>query len=318
MGRRTGNRRLCVSVVVLALLAPGLSAWHATDAAFTGAASTGANTWQTGSVLLTDDDQDTALFSAAGMVPGDLRTRCLTVTYGGTFPAEVRLHADTSGALAPYLNLQVTRGSFSGPSSPACDGFVPDGVLYLGTSHEPGDVYDSTLGAFPGSWAAAAQDPDGTAAGTWIPGESHVYRFTVTLLGNEAARGLTASAAFTFGAQDSQPPRLLAGQVLRTGGTMQSPDGEYHLSMQGDGNLVVYDRNGAAHWADWTFGMGSNLDVRMQPDGDAVVYKPGVGVVWHTGTAGSGADRFRLADDGRPVLEKPDGTVVWTGAADWW
>jgi len=99
---------------------------------------------------------------------------------------------------------------------------------------------------------------------------------------------------------------------------MQSPDGEYPLSMQGDGNLVVYDRDGAAHWADWTFGMGSNLEVRMQPDGDAVVYKPGVGVVWHTGTAGSGADRFRLADDGRPVLEKPDGTVVWTGAADWW
>ena len=86
---------------------------------------------------------------------------------------------------------------------------------------------------------------------------------------------------------------------------MQSPDGEYHLSMQTDGNLVVYDRNGAAHWADWTFGMGSNLELRMQPDGDAVVYKPGVGVVWHTSTAGSGADRFRLGDDGRPCSRSP-------------
>jgi hypothetical protein len=269
--------------------------------------------------VLTDDDQDTALFSVSGMVPGDFRTRCLTVSYTGAFPADVRLHATTTGTgLAAYLHLQVTRGSFSGPASPACAGFVPDGVRYLGAGHDPGDVYDSTLAGFPASWTAARQDPDGRHAGTWIPGESHVYRFTLTLVGDDAARGLTASTGFVFTAHDFTAPRLLAGEVLGNGETMQSANGDYYLAMQGDGNLVVYARNGPAHWANWTYGLGPTLELRMQPDGDAVVYQPGVGVVWHTGTAGSGADRFGLRDDGRPVVEKPDGTVVWSGDSGWW
>jgi hypothetical protein len=266
-----------------------------------------------GSVVLTDDDQDQALFSVSGLVPGRRVARCLTVSYSGTLPAQVRLYGTSGGTgLAGYLDLQVTRGRFSGAAAADCTGFVPDAAAYLGPGHDPGVVVDSPLAALPSTWAASAADPDGTGAGRWLPAERHAYRFALVLRADDAAAGLDATATFTLAARDSAAPELDAGETLRNGASMRSPSGIHHLEMQQDGNLVVYPDAGPPVWDTVTWRDGPTVALRLRPDGDLVLEKPGVGVIWESGTSGSGANHLVLRDDGVLELRRADGTAAWT------
>ncbi len=53
--------------------------------------------------------------------------------------------------------------------------------------------------------------------------------------------------------------------------------------MQGDGNFVLYDANGAAVWASGTYGNdGARLTV--QDDGNLVVYAANGAPLWATNT----------------------------------
>jgi hypothetical protein len=264
-------------------------------------------------VVLTDDDADQALFSVVGMIPGQSRSRCLTVTYTGSFPAQVRLHGSVGGTgLAGHLDLRITRGSFPGAGAPDCTGFTPDGTTYLGPGHDAGVVYDSTLSGFPASWPAAAEDPDGADTGHWLPGDEHAYRFTLTLRGEDAAAGLTATPMFVVEAHDDSEPELKLGQTLRNGVTLRSSEHGNILAMQGDGNLVVYDSQMTPLWHTYTWMYGPTVELQFQADGNLVLTGPGLGTPWQSGTAGSGATTLVLRADGRLELQAADGTPVWT------
>jgi hypothetical protein len=314
---RRGRIGPCLAALV-GLLLPAFWVSTATDAAFTAQTLSSGNTWTAGTVALSDDDAGSALFNVSGLIPGQSVSRCITVSYAGTLPAQVRLYG-TIGAgtgLAPYLDLQVMRGSFSGASAPDCTGFSSDGSLYLGPDHDGGLVYDDAATAFPTSWASSRPDPDGTPSNPWTPGDSHAYRFTFILRGDDAAQGLTASASFVFAARDTGPPELDAGQVLHRDVAMRSADGNYMLIMQGDSNLVVYDISSGSWVGLWSTGTWTYNDPRVelyfQADGNLQLIQPGTGVIWESNTAGSGATKLIMGDDGYLHLQKPDGTDVWT------
>jgi len=150
------RRRLVASAVVLALAV--ILPAGATFSAFTstGAASA-ANTTTAGSVAITDNDANGAMFSMTGMTPGSTDTGCITVTYTGSLPSLVRLYGTTTGTgLDAYLDVVVTRGTIAAPTFDSCTGFTPDTPNY---GNGAGIVYTGTLAGYADSWAAGTLDP---------------------------------------------------------------------------------------------------------------------------------------------------------------
>lgn len=103
---------------------------------------------------------------------------------------------------------------------------------------------------------------------------------------------------------------LAAGERLRPGESLRSPDGRTYFTLQGDGNLVIYDPAKNAIWNAGTQGQGGTSLV-LQGDGNLVLYTASGGVVWHLGTYGSGAARLNMQDDGNLVLYTATAGVVW-------
>jgi hypothetical protein len=116
-----------------------------------------------------------------------------------------------------------------------------------------------------------------TNAGTGSRG-GHSYRRRLRRAG--AAALLTATAAALAGsavlagpASASQPPSVLAaGQTLYAGNSLASPDGDFTLVMQTDGNLVEYGPGGPL-WSSNTPRSGSSNRLVMETDGTPPLQK---------------------------------------------
>ena len=181
--------KVLTTVAVLGLLATAIAA--VVHSSFTAAAGNDGNTFEAGSISLTDDDSAKVLFDVDGLEPASAPVkRCLTVTYGsaGGLESTVRLFGATSGALAEHLRLKVTRGSFGGsaPGGNSCTGFTATDSLF-----------DGTLAEYPDSWSAGIVDPDTS----WRAGDSAVYALEVSLADTDDAQGKSASHAFAFEAR---------------------------------------------------------------------------------------------------------------------
>jgi hypothetical protein len=171
---------LCTALVV-----------HTTEAMFSGGSSNDSDSWTTGTVALSDDDNGTALFDSAAdgaLTGGQTLTRCLVVRYDGTLTtSSVKLYGVASGDLGPYLDLTIDLGTGGGGGD--CTGFTP-----------------TASGIFTGTLASFATDASSfaTGVGTWSPastGATRSYRFTITVQTVAAAQGKSASGSFTWEAR---------------------------------------------------------------------------------------------------------------------
>jgi hypothetical protein len=191
MLERFSHRKLLASLTLLGLV--GVAAGSATFGAFTSATAVSGNRFAAGTVLISDNDLGSAMLDLSGALPGSSDASCIKVTYAGSLDAEVHLYGTVSGALAPYLNLTVTRGSDSSAFG-TCGSFVADpggGVLY-----------DGPLSGLPAGWAGGIVDNLAGTPEVWQSSEAHAYRFVVTLADNPAAQGQSANATFTWEAQN--------------------------------------------------------------------------------------------------------------------
>jgi hypothetical protein len=75
----------------LAVVASGALIATASYAAFSASTDNAGNSWRTGAVALTDNDQGTALFDEDDLVPGSTGSNCITVTATTTNPTTVKL-----------------------------------------------------------------------------------------------------------------------------------------------------------------------------------------------------------------------------------
>lgn len=157
-------------------------------AAFVDTTDNATNTFSAGDVVLNDDDTGSVLFNVANLAPGDSRTRCIAVTYTGSLTADVHLYGTVGGnGLAQYLDLDIDVGS--GGDFASCTGFVSSSTLFNGTLAAFGGAntnFVNGLGGFTG-----ATNPT-----------TRTYRVTVTLQDDNAAQGLSATAGFTWEAQN--------------------------------------------------------------------------------------------------------------------
>ncbi|HLL84782.1 MAG TPA: hypothetical protein VK420_19090 [Longimicrobium sp.] len=125
----------------------------------------------------------------------------------------------------------------------------------------------------------------------------------LTAYGASIAYGNAGTQCVTPTPCGTLPP----GKSLYPGQSVTSCNGRNRLTLNGDGNLVLY-RDGAALWASNTAGTGSNVAV-MQGDGNFVVYAPW-GATWATGTRLAGS-RLEVQDDANMVIFS-GGWPVWT------
>jgi hypothetical protein len=181
-----------------AVIASGLAIGGASYAAFSSTTSNPSENWTTGTVALSDDDANTALFSATGLKPGSTGSKCIAVTSTGSLPSTVTLYgtgASTTNALSTYITLTVTQGT-GGSFAGGCTGFT---ALSTGSS-----VYSGTLAGF-GSTATGFSSGVGSWAPTGTASETRVFKFdyVVSALAPNSTQGGTAAIGFTWEAQNS-------------------------------------------------------------------------------------------------------------------
>jgi hypothetical protein len=209
LDRKTKTALIVFLIGVIASVV-GLATWSA----YSSTTSNANNQFQTGSVALTDNDSGTAMFNMSGARPGDTVSKCITVSYTGTLTSNVKLYGAATGGngLDQYLDLKVTRGSFSGatPSGMACtngagSNFVADSVTYGGGNGAGanGVLFDSRMNNYPTTWAAGILDAPNSTAEAWTNPEDHVYRFDVTVSNDPNGANKNHTQTFTWEAQDA-------------------------------------------------------------------------------------------------------------------
>lgn len=108
---------------------------------------------------------------------------------------------------------------------------------------------------------------------------------------------------------------LEPGTELALGGTLASCDGRFTLTMQNDGNLVLYNGPAggpptSALWASNTSG-SAGMQAVMGTDGNLVIFDSNRNQVWSSGTGGhAGAFTF-LSNDGTMFIYDIAGNPLW-------
>lgn len=147
----------------------------ASRAAFSANTSNSANQFTAGTVTLTDDDSDSAMFTVTNIAPNDpAEVRCIEVTYGGTItdPGEVRLYSGgltDSGSLADELDITIEIGTGATTGLTDCSSFSASSAIFT----------TDTLSTFNSIHTAYA-----TGITAWDPSsspETRTFRFTVDL-----------------------------------------------------------------------------------------------------------------------------------------
>jgi hypothetical protein len=189
--RRAAALRL--GAVAAALVVVAVLIFSVSRAAFTATTENAGNSVSTGTVTLTDDDADTAMFNnITNLAPSATTARCIHVDYTGSLdPTAIKLYisAAPTGTLAQYLNLTVEIGADNADAFSSCSSFTPTSTLFTGT-----------LASF-----ASTHTNFANGLTTWDPSttDSRTFRFTLQVQDVSAAAGLTAGWGFTWETRSS-------------------------------------------------------------------------------------------------------------------
>lgn len=116
---------------------------------------------------------------------------------------------------------------------------------------------------------------------------------------------LSATPVFAWSAT------LQAGQSLSDNQSLVSPNGDSHLDMQSDGNLVLYTMQGQWLWQTYTHDTAGTV-VFMQGDGNLVLRDiPTGNAIWNSSTGGhpNSAYYLSLQNDDNLVIYGPSGSI---------
>src|SRR5438067_4256249 len=193
------SQRVFLTLLVIGLV--GAIAGFSTFSAFSSTTSNDGNSFSAGTVTLSDNDSNSALYTVSNAKPGDSASACITVTYGGSLSANVKLYtASTIGSLGSHLTLVVTQGTGTVSFGSACTNFTPDG--------SGSQIYNGTLSNFAATYtnfASGLSLTNASASTTWATNDARVYKFQITLPSSDTTGGgLTSSShSFTWEAQNT-------------------------------------------------------------------------------------------------------------------
>lgn len=171
----------------------------------------------------------------------------------------------------------------------------------------------------PGAWLAVQPDGNVVVYDPWGypiwgsatsgPGVALAMQNDGNLVAYDTSgRAMWDSSDFTHHASVKLVERR-AVSSLKAGSSATSPNGAFLLAMQGDGNLVVYNRSaGAPVWWSGTSGAAAHLEA--QADGNVVIYSGSGRVLWQLGIHSPG-DHLFLRDDGGLQVADSGRRVLW-------
>ena len=108
-------------------------------------------------------------------------------------------------------------------------------------------------------------------------------------------------------------PGALISNALAAGQSLTSPNGQFRLTMQGDGNLVEYG-GASVVWASGTNPSGARAVV--QDDGNFVVYDSSDSALWASDTSGNPGAYLSLRDTGELSVVSATGSRLWAGPGE--
>jgi hypothetical protein len=107
------------------------------------------------------------------------------------------------------------------------------------------------------------------------------------------------------------PSALMAGQRLSAGQSLTSPDGEYQLTMEANGQLVDHSTSGSVLWASDPPSASPGAYAEMEANGDLAIYTGAGGVIWESGTYGAPGAFLSIARFGAVVVGFGSGDPLW-------
>ena len=238
--------------------------------------------------------------------------RSLTVPTGWT----VTLFENGTDQATPGASATFTEGSYDLIDA-ALDGKVSymvvrePAALYGDANYGSGlgklvpGYYDTSQMGIPNDWASSLFVPAGLRVQLFqdggLKGTNAIYTQSSSYLGswNDKTSGVCVYAQPTAWCGSLRP-----GEALLTGDTLWSCDKRFYLTMQGDGNLVLYQtQNGVttALWSSGTWQTTGGVAV-MQDDGNFVLYDASRTPIWSTVTWGAQNSYLALQNDGNLVL----------------
>ena len=192
-------QKTLMTVLVLGLV--GAIAGFGTFSAFSSTTSNDGNSFSAGTVVLSDNDSNSAMYSVSNAKPGDSATACITVSYTGSLAANVKLYTtSTIGSLGSHLTLVVTQGTGTVSFGSSCTNFTPDA--------SGSQIYNGTLSNFASTYtnfSSGLSLTNASASTTWSQNDARVYKFQVSLPSSDTTgQGLnTGSHSFTWEAQNT-------------------------------------------------------------------------------------------------------------------
>jgi hypothetical protein len=199
-------RTVLAAAVPVGVVVSATVVWQSTSAAFTASTDNAGNSWQSGTVVLTDSDSGAALFTTTddgALKPGSTRSRCIQVDYTGDLDADIQLYVTTPPpppgpvvkSLDPYLLMTVERGAdvTDGSTLAAdCTGFTPSTVLFTDAPRTMAQL--KTHGDYT----------HGLSVGTAVPQDTHLtFRITYLVEDDNAAQDAESKATFVWEAHNS-------------------------------------------------------------------------------------------------------------------
>jgi hypothetical protein len=113
-----------LSAAPVAVIVAGLLVWQGSNAAFTAETHSGGNNWETGNVVLTDDDAAAAMFSVPNLAPGQFGSHCIVVTSAAGAAGVVKTYGQVLRADGLQDHVKITIEQGTGGSFADCTGFT--------------------------------------------------------------------------------------------------------------------------------------------------------------------------------------------------
>jgi spore coat-associated protein N len=187
-----------MALAAVGLAVVSIGAGTTSLALFTSSATVAANTFSTGTVVLTTSPA-TALVTFAAMAPGDQVTAPITVTNGGSLDLRYAISATATNADVPTpkgLKDQLVLTVKSGVTTCTTAAYGATGtVVYTG------DV-DSTAGKLVGDAASGANSGDRSLAAS--ANEILCFNVTLPLATGNTFQNAATTATFTFDAEQTR------------------------------------------------------------------------------------------------------------------